>query len=230
MESLQKQIFRHMHGIQTMQEIAEKSALMDLISDLHSFQKLRFLDTQQALYRNKNTNKTVMFWANQLYSLLSFTSSKLDPIEVMQKSLRFIPYEGQQVLVSLLHLKAICFELDFDLAQRLKHSELDAPSYQQAYATTNNYALRQKQIAAINALHQDMHYLTRIRGINFLLFLFKKPAVKLGMGELLRTIKIGYDAYLQLDNPDEFSQSLIFNETQVVHRYFQTSIPETPKV
>lgn len=222
MESLKKQIVRHIHGLLTMQEIAKKSDLNESIKAIQSYQKLRFLDTHQSLYKTKNNNPILIFLAEQLFGSLNFNLSLGDPIENMDKSLRYIPKDAQKVLAALLQLKALCLELDFDLAQRLKHSEINADTYDLAYVAENNYALRQKQIEAINTFHQQLHFLTRIRGISFLFFIYQKPAYKLGFQELFNTMKKGYESYQELTKPDEFINTLMCNETQVMQNYFQT--------
>ena len=48
-----KQIVRHLHGLNTMQEIAEKAEIMSTIRAVQSWQCKRLLVTHQHMYQQK---------------------------------------------------------------------------------------------------------------------------------------------------------------------------------
>lgn len=220
MKKIHKQLIRHCHGLHTMQEIASKSDLLDSIRALQSLQKLHFIDTQQTLYRDKKTNPAIVFLANQLSSILNFDLIKGDSIDCLNKICTFIPKEAERVLASLLHLKAISFELDFELAQKLKHTEINSETYIHAYMSANYSKLRKQQREAIRELSEDMHYLTRIRGITFLFFIYQKIAMKLGLNQLYFAVKNGFEAFEPLAQPNELIQTLELNDTKAIREYF----------
>jgi hypothetical protein len=223
MKKTNKKLIRHFHGLHTMQEIATKSGLLDPIRALQAQKKLHFIDIQQTLYRDKKTNPAIVFLANQRASLLNFDLIKDDPIETLNKICKFIPKEAQRALASLLHLKAISFELDFELAKTLKQTQISPKNYTHVYMSANYSKLRTQQNEAIRELCEGMHYLTRIRGITFLLFIYQKIAIKLGLNQLYLAIKTGFEAFEPLTQPDELIQTLMSNESQAIHQHFLSS-------
>lgn len=229
-ESLTKQLNRHLHAIQTIQEIAKDGKLLSAIKSVQNWQKLRFLDSQQALFQNKQSNPAIVFLAAQLYQLENFNLAQRDPISTLPKLLKFMPKEANTFLVSMLELKALSLELDFELAQKLKHSDINLTTYSNAYSQSSLLALRQAQIDALQKMCSELAYLTRIRGVSFLLFLYRKPASKLGVEALHNMLQQGVESFTLIDNKDEFIQALVSQETKFKQRMLSPYTNELDQV
>lgn len=217
-ESLTKQIVRHNHSIYTIYEIAEKAKLLPTIHALQNWQKLRFLDSQQNLYQNKQTNPAIIYIASQFFQLDHFILPKETSVESILKVMKFIPKEANQVLVSVLALNAVNLELDFSLAQKLKHSDINPITYNQAFSQSGNMPLRKKQLELLQHFCERLEYLTRIRGNQFLLKIYEKSAKKRGLKKLHQLFKQGLDTFGQLESRNEFIQALTGNENQFIQQ------------
>ena len=211
-DSINKQVSRHIHSIETIQEIASNAKLLDTIKALQSWQKLRFLDTQQSLYRSKETNPATLFIAQQLFELHHFNLADNNPIENIGKIAKFIPKEANRVLATALALKSITLELDFAMAQQLKHADINPTTYAQSLAKLNKQLVRNEQIALLDKFCQQLSYLTRIRGTGWLLKFYRKAATARGLIKIHQLMENGLKVFNQLPSQTDFIQTLIQNE------------------
>lgn len=220
-----KQIVRHLHGISTMQEIAEKAGLMPSIRAVQAWQCKRLLATHEEMYQQKRFKPAVEFFINELYGPSDFRQRDEDIARIVPKMSKFLPEKALQSLASALHLNALSFELDFDLAKKLMDTEINRDTYAKAYIHCDNLAARQQQIEYIRTLGIDLADVVKMKGISSLLFISRKPAKMAGVLALHEFLEKGFKSFKNLGDVQDFIIPIVKKEQQILQ---QLANPNTP--
>ncbi|WP_299075160.1 hypothetical protein [uncultured Paraglaciecola sp.] len=220
-----KQIIRHLHGMITMQEIAEKSNLVDTIKAVQTWQCKRLLASHQQMYQQKRFKPAVEFFIDELYGPNDFSQRDQDIARIVPKMSKFLPEKALQSLASALHLNTLSFELDFDLARQLAGSEINRASYAKAYVDCDNLATRQQQIDYIHTLGSDLADVVKMKGIASLLFISRKPAKIAGVLALHEFLEKGFKAFKNLGNVQDFILPIVEKERIIM---LQLADPNSP--
>ncbi len=225
MSDYTKQIIRHLHGIRTMQEIAEKAKLMTTIRSVQAWQCKRLLASHQHMYQQKRFKPAVEFFSDELYGPNDISQSDKDIARVVPKMSTFLPQKALQSLASALYLNTLSFELDFDLAKQLLNTEINRDSYAKAYVSCDNLANRQQQIDYIRTLGNDLADVVKMRGISSLLFISRKPAKMAGVLALHEFLEKGFKSFKNLGNVDDFITPVVNKEHEIMQ---QLAKPDSP--
>jgi hypothetical protein len=225
MSDCTKQIIRHLHGISTMQEIAEKAGLMPSIRAVQAWQCKRLLVSHQDMYQQKRFKPAVEFFINELYGPNDFSQRDQDIARIVPKMSKFLPEKALQSLASALYLNTLSFELDFDLAKQLVNTEINRDTYAKAYISCDNIANRQKQIDYIRTLGNDLAEVVKMKGISSLLFISRKPAKMAGVLALHEFLDKGFKSFKNLGNVEDFIIPVVNKEHQIMQ---QLANPNSP--
>ena len=225
MSDYTKQIIRHLHGISTMQEIAEKAGLMPSIRAVQAWQCKRLLDSHKDMYQQKRFKPAVEFFINELYGPNDFSQRDQDIARIVPKMSKFLPEKALQSLASALYLNTLSFELDFDLAKQLLNTEINRDTYAKAYINSDNIANRQKQIDYIRTLGNDLAEVVKMKGISSLLFISRKPAKMAGVLALHEFLDKGFKSFKNLGDVEDFITPVVNKEHQIMQ---QLANPNSP--
>ncbi len=228
LQSYTKQVVRHIHGIQTMQQIAEKARLSETIKGIQNWQKLRFLDTQQVLFQDRACNSATVFIASHVFQFDPFDCSDPKIIESYSKASKFISREIKKAILLTLELKCLSVELDFELAKQLHGQPLDPINCTNAYIQSQALVMRQKQAEALHELCVHLHAISHARGTKWLLSMYRKPAENIGLSQLHSFVDAGLKVFSDLPKSDFFIKTLIKNEHDFVHKMLAN--PLTPQL
>tara|TARA_R110000868_G_scaffold350091_1_gene611340 strand:- start:1708 stop:2403 length:696 start_codon:yes stop_codon:yes gene_type:complete len=225
MSEYTKQIIRHLHGLKTMQEIAEKAGLMTTIRAVQAWQCKRLLATHQQMYQQKRFKPAVEFFINELYGPNDFSQRDQDIARIVPKMSKFLPEKALQSLASALHLNSLSFELDFDLAKKLVDTEINRDTYAKAYISCNNLTTRQQQIDYIRTLGNDLADVVKLKGISSLLFISRKPAKMAGVLALHEFLEKGFKSFKNLGNVEDFITPVMDKEHQIMQQLANPNLP-----
>jgi hypothetical protein len=220
-----KQIIRHLHGVTTMREIAEKANMLETIRGVQNWQCQRLLLSHQEMYQQKRFKPAVEFFVKELYGPKDFSQRDQDIARVVPKMAKLLPEKALASLASALHLNALSFELDFAIARKLQGITIDRESYAQAYRDCNNQVLRQQQISYIKTLGGDLTDLVKMRGISTLLTLSRKPAKLAGLLSLHEFLEQGFKAFKNLGEVSDFVDPVVEFEQALLIQLFDRSAP-----
>ena len=220
-----KQIIRHLHGLATMQEIAEKAGLIDTIKAVQTWQCQRLLITHQDMYQQKRFKPAVAFFINELYGPNDFSQRDQDIARLVPKMSRILPDKALQSLASALHLNKLSFELDYDIAKHIEGQPITRDSYAKAYVDCDNLAARRQQIDFTYMLGKNLADVVKMKGIKTLLFISRKPAKMAGVLALHEFLERGYKAFKHLGNVNDFIPPIINTEQDIMR---QLHTPNTP--
>jgi hypothetical protein len=220
-----KQIIRHLHGIRTMQEIAEKAGLMTTIRAVQTWQCKRLLASHQHMYQQKRFKPAVEFFIDELYGPSDFSQRDQDIARIVPKMSKFLPEKALQSLASALHLNTLSFELDFDLARKLVDTEINRETYAKAYVSCDNLTTRQQQIDYIRTLGNDLADVVRMKGISSLLFISRKPAKMAGVLALHEFLEKGFKSFKNLGNVEDFIIPVVNKEREIMQQLANPNAP-----
>ncbi|PKG92908.1 hypothetical protein [Paraglaciecola sp. MB-3u-78] len=220
-----KQIIRHLHGIITMQEIADKAGLIPTIRAVQAWQCKRLLVSHQHMYQQKRFQPAVEFFINELYGPNDFSQRDQDIARIVPKMSKFLPEKALQSLASALHLNTLSFELDFGLANKLVDTEINRESYAKAYVSCDNLNVRQQQIDYIRTLGNDLAEVVKMKGISSLLFISRKPAKMAGVLALHEFLEKGFKAFKNIGNVEDFIIPVVNKEHQIMQQLVNPNSP-----
>lgn len=215
-----KHLTRHLHGVITMQEIAEKGGWLGRIRDIQAWQCKRLLWSHQKSYQDPNCQPAMHFFVTQLYGPVDFSQRLKDIARVAPKVTKLMPEGIMQALTAALKLNELTFELDFQLAKQLQGQTLNKHSYLAAYQACNNIEARQHQINLIAQLGKNLNDLLKKRGLKLLLVLSRQPAKLAGFHDLHQFALNGYTAFGKLQNVNDFIRSIVHVEQNLMLQMF----------
>jgi hypothetical protein len=218
-----KQISRHLHGVNTMREIAEQANILETMRAVQNWQCQRLLLSHQEMYQQKRFKPAVEFFVEELYGPKEFSQRDHDIARVVPKMANLLPEKALVSLASALHLNALSFELDFAMARKLHGLTIDRDSYAQAYRECNNQVLRQQQINYILTLGRDLANVVQMKGITTLLVLSRKPAKLAGVIALHEFLEHGFKAFKKLGEVDDFVIPVVNFEQALLTQLFDKS-------
>lgn len=218
-----KQISRHLHGVNTMREIAEQANILETMRAVQNWQCQRLLLSHQEMYQQKRFKPAVEFFVEELYGPKEFSQRDHDIARVVPKMAKLLPEKALVSLASALHLNALSFELDFAMARKLHGLTIDRDSYAQAYRECNNQVLRQQQINYILTLGRDLANVVQMKGITTLLVLSRKPAKLAGVIALHEFLEHGFKAFKKLGEVDDFVIPVVNFEQALLTQLFDKS-------
>lgn len=225
MNSCTKQIIRHLHGIETMQEIAIKAGLMSTIKAVQIWQCKRLLASHDEMHQQKRFAPAVEFFINELYGPNDFSQRDQDIARIVPKMSKFLPEKALQSLATALHLNTLSFELDFTLAKHLVDLKINRDTYADAYIRCDNLVKRQQQIDYIRTLGNDLADVVKMKGISSLLFISRKPAKIAGVIVLHEFLEKGFKSFKNLGNVQDFITPVINKEHQILQQLANPNIP-----
>lgn len=220
-----KQIMRHLHTVKTIQEIAEKSHLLKTIQDLQTWQCKRLLISHQDMYQQPRFKSAVEFFVDELYGPKDFSQRDQDIARLVPKMAKFLPEKALVSLASALHLNALSFELDFDMARKLNDQPIDRDSYALTYYECNNQTTRQRQIDYIHTLGHDLAEVVKMKGISMLLKVSRKPAKLAGVLALHEFLESGFKAFKNMGEVKDFINPLVAREQYILTQLFDPTAP-----
>jgi hypothetical protein len=225
MNNSTQQIIRHLHGIRTLQEVAEKAGLIPTIRTVQTWQCKRLLVSHQGMYQQKRFRPAVEFFINELYGPNDFSQRDQDIARIVPKMSKFLPEKALCSLASALHLNTLSFELDFDLAKELVDTEINRDSYAKAYISCDNLANRQQQIDYIRTLGNDLADVVKMKGIASLLFISRKPAKMAGVLALHEFLEKGFKSFKNLGNVEDFIIPVVNKESEIMQQLANSNAP-----
>lgn len=225
MNNSTQQIIRHLHGVRTLQEVAEKAGLIPTIRTVQAWQCKRLLVSHQGMYQQKRFRPAVEFFINELYGPNDFSQRDQDIARIVPKMSKFLPEKALCSLASALHLNTLSFELDFDLAKQLVDTEINRDSYAKAYINCDNLANRQQQIDYIRTLGNDLADVVKMKGIASLLFISRKPAKMAGVLALHEFLEKGFKSFKNLGNVEDFIIPVVNKESEIMQQLANANAP-----
>ena len=218
-------IIKHLTQVADAKKHADASGLTRHIEQLQHWQCKRLLASHDDLWQQKRFKPAMQFFIDELYGPKDFSQRDEDIARVVPKMSAILPEKALASLESALHLNALSYQLDIDMAESLAGQEINRDSYAEAYRACDNLASRKLQIEYIEALGNDLADVIDIRGISALLMISRKPAKLAGVLSLHEFLEAGYKAFRKLGNVNDFIDPIVSREKQIMLDLFSEDQP-----
>lgn len=205
--------------------LTEEGGLANSINELEHWQKQRLANTYEDLARSKRHRAATEFFTNDLYAPADLDQRDFDVRRMYPIMVRLLPESAIATIATAIQLQALTLQLDLDLVAATG-IECDQESfwthltYTNAYRKCDNRTQRERQIALIIEVGQDLDHLVRNPLIRGALRVARVPAALAGISTLQSFLERGFAAFRAMRNADYFLQIIEQRERKVVDAIF----------
>lgn len=196
----------------------------DRFHDLQAWQSERLLNTHIDLYRKPTFQPAMNFFKDELYNAEHFHRRNDQIIRALPLMCRTMPASILDIVSSAAELHSLSLDLDSLLLHFLpldrEIQNLTLTEWCQAYRACDNRMERDRQLDLIELLGNELKHAVKKPMIRPLLNWATVPARMAGYQDIHQFVCHGYDAFAQLDNPDDFLQPVIQRERQLSEQWF----------
>lgn len=224
MNTIEK-IVKHLTDAKTLHQQADNQGISQAIKTLQAWQCKRLMVTHNDLWQQKRFNPAMRFFIDELYGPKDFSQRDQDIARVVPKMSKLLPEKALVSLESALHLNLLSFELDMKMAEMLKGTEINRETYAATYFDCQNHEKRIMQIGFIEALGEDLAEVVKIKGLSALLMLSRKPAKLAGVLALHEFLEMGYKAFKNLGDVNDFIHPIVHREKHIMHALCSAETP-----
>lgn len=211
---------------QLRQLAAGNLALAAALGEVKHFQAARFAGTYADFLNTDKYKPVALFFLEELYSAKDYTRRDAQFARIASALERLFPEQVVQTAVSLAQLHRLTEELDLAMAQQWMNDPA-APRvarYVRAWRTVDRRADRNRQLATVMAVGQELDHLTRTPGLRRLLKMMRGPASLAGLGSLQRFLESGFDTFASMGSSGEgakyFLDAVQRREAGLIDRLF----------
>lgn len=208
------------------QTAAENPALKQAISEVKHFQARRFAGTYADLLQSQRYQPAAQFFLEELYSEKDYSERDAQFARIAGALERLFPQQVVQTAVSMAELHRLTEELDLGMAQCwMNHAgTLEVARYIQAWRAVDRRADRDRQLATVMSVGQELDRLTRAPGLRMMLKMMRGPASLAGLGSLQRFLESGFDTFAAMgrkgDGAAHFLETVRSREAMLIDRLF----------
>ena len=201
-----------------------KMGRMGAISRLQEWQCQRLLSTHSDLREEPQFADAMQFFVDELYGPKDFSQRDKDLTRVIPKLSAILPDKALQALNDALRLNTLSFDLDLDMVNTLfdlyaiddfSQFEITPGNYAQAYRAVNRSSDREAQINIVEQLGLQLADVVKVRGINLLIKMARKPAELAGVSTLHEFLAEGFSAFKKLGNVRDFLDPIVQREREI---------------
>lgn len=176
---------------------AENPALGRALSEIKEFQARRFSGTYADLLQSPRYRPAAQFFLEELYSERDYSERDTQFVRIAGALERLFPQQVVQTAVSMAELHRLTEELDLDMALSwMSHGGTsEVARYIQAWRVVDRRPDRDRQLATVRVVGQELDRLTRAPGLRMMLRMMRGPASLAGLGSLQRFLESGFDTF-----------------------------------
>jgi hypothetical protein len=130
--------------------------------------------------------------------------------------------------VDLAETHALTESLDHQLAEHWLALERDCPyteRYVRSWRLTGDRAARQRQLAVVLHMGQELQRLTRMKSLLFALKLMRGPAQTAGLASLQQFLERGFSAFATMGDARHFLAAIAEREGRWIDALFDDELP-----
>ena len=200
--------------------------LAQAVSDIKHFQARRFAATYNDLLHSSQFQLAARFFLDELYSEKDYSQRDAQFARIAGALERIFSEQVVQTAVLLAQLHCLTEELDLAMAQSwmslADHTEVGR--YATVWKEVGRRMDRDKQIATVLTIGQELDRLTRTPGLRMMLKMMRGPARLAGLGSLQKFLETGFDTFAAMGRTGEgarhFLQTVQARESRLVDLLF----------
>lgn len=181
----------------------------------------RLKRTHQDLYQHPGYHSGLEFLLTDLYAPTNMTQRDDNIDRVFPKMVKWLPNSLLDTFAGLMELNLVTQQLDLELTELLAQQGVsgDAMSngqYCAAFRASHSLAQRQRQIALVAEVGQQLDHYVRNRTLGWLLSMTRGPAEMADLSDLHSFLHRGYTAFRKMEDVDALIERLVTREQQVL--------------
>ena len=183
---------------------AADTSLAVRVEAVKRYQQRRFEVTYADLLVHPRYAGASRFFLDELYGPTDFTQRDAQFARVVPGLVRLFPAEVVDTVLTLADLHALSERFDTLMARALVSDGVDAAAYARAWQACDNAEGRERQIALLLRVGQDLDGLTRSALLRHSLRLMRAPARAAGLAALQSFLECGFDTFRAMRGAEEF--------------------------
>lgn len=199
---------------------ARDPALAAAVVAVKAYQQRRFACTHADLLADPRYAAAARFFLDDLYGPQDFAGRDAQFARIVPALVRLFPQEIIETVGALVELHALTEVLDTAMAQALHGAAVDRAGYVQAWQRCGQRDLRERQLAGVLRLGEQLDRYTRHRWLRQSLKLMRGPARAAGLADLQAFLERGFDTFAAMRGADDFLARVRTQEAALMARLF----------
>ncbi len=204
-----------------------KSKLYDDVSDpgyfyLKDFQSRRLRETYKDFVDKPGHQAATFFFFNRLYSTEDTSERDAAFKKIYATAKRFLGGEVVNSMAGLIELQEITLAMDQTLLRILadRTPGFDEIVYEEAYAQSDNYQLRLRQIELLDLTIRLVFKISHRFGIKLVLTSLRSASILIGDTRMVDFLMDGYKAFAHLKDIEPLATAVVTRETARLDRIY----------
>jgi hypothetical protein len=185
---------------------------------LRAWQASRLARTHADLLESPHFGGAATFFLSDVYDLKDLSRRDAAIKRIVPIMTKLLPTAGLETVADAVELDALTESLDAEMVAALgaKVTDLDGPSYGQAYRTVDRRTDRERQILLIDHLGHALDRLAHQPLIGSTLAMMRLPARLMGLSDLQDLLERGYDALSGIGDVEVFLRLIVGRERRLL--------------
>jgi hypothetical protein len=222
----------HLTDVRRLREsIRETPALARDRLALRDWQAQRLARTYRDLLDSPRYGPAAAFFLSDLYGPKDFAARDEGMARILPMLARVLPASALEAIALAVELDALSERLDVAMVRTLRNRQPDGPltvaetGYAEAYRTVADRRERERQIALVVRIGNDLDRLARKRLVGAALAMMERPARAAGLQALHDFLARGFRAFRHMRGAEEFLAIIATRETRANDRLY-SGIPQ----
>jgi len=197
------------------------------VEAIKHLQARRFRSTYADFLVQPRFAPATRFFLEELYGVQDFERRDAQFARIAGAIERLFPQAVAQLAVDLAETHALTEVLDHQLATHWLAMEPDMPEaerYITAWRLTGARPSRDRQLAVVQHMGQELQRLTRLKSLRLGLRMMRNPARAAGLDTLQHFLEAGFDAFAALGDAGAFLDTIKERESRWVDLLFDENI------
>jgi hypothetical protein len=199
---------------------AASSELGARLRELRAWQAARLAHTYADLGADPRYTRAIEFFLTDLYGPRDFSQRERQFARAWRYLKRTLPDAALAALERALELEALSTDLDHALVAILPAGPPTAAGYAKAYREVGRRAARERQIALVVAIGEDLNRIVKHAWIGAALRAAHVPAHAAGFGVLQDFLERGFAAFRNMSEAAPLLRKIRERETQLMEQLF----------
>lgn len=225
--SAAEQIRSHLERVTRLREQAHSEGLSTAVHQIKQLQARRFRATYTDFLNDPRYAAATRFFLDELYGEHDFVQRDEQFGRIAGAIERLFPDAVADLAVDLAETHALTETLDHALAIHWLAQDKActyAERYVRSWRLTGERAQRQRQLAVVQHMGQELQRLTRMKSLLIALRLMRAPAQAAGLSSLQRFLENGFTAFATLGDARAFLATIREREQRWIDALFDDDL------
>ncbi|WP_310568217.1 FFLEELY motif protein [Hydrogenophaga sp.] len=207
---------------------ARQDGLSTAVHQVKQLQARRFRATYADFLADPRHVAATAFFLDELYGEHDFAQRDAQFARIAGAIERLFPEAVADLAVDLAETHALTETLDHQLAEHWLAQDEHCPyteRYVRSWRLTGGRAARQRQLAVVLHMGQELQRLTRMKSLLVALKLMRGPAQAAGLASLQQFLERGFSAFATMGDARHFLAAIAQREQQWIDTLFDADLP-----